>query len=246
MTSEIKEYKIAIVEDQELVRIALADLVNHFDGYKVVIEASSGEKLMEIIENEPLPDLILMDLNMPGMGGKETAFQLLRKYPHIRILMLSTYATELVMGQLVVAGVKGFLAKDSKPRDFRNAIRIIVEMDLPYTANQTSRLLRKVRGQQKNDEIEGMEKDNNKKGAKKNDKKNKGKPAKEDLYLTDEELLFLQCICTDLTYNGIAGVMKLKNGRAADAIRERLFGKLDVKSRSGLVMFAIRNGIINF
>src|SRR5438128_613600 len=126
MKPEGTEYKIALADDHILLRAALANLINNFEGCKIVIEASTGEELLDAIDSGVIPNLVLLDLNMPGMGGKETAFALLERYPEIQILMLSMFATETSMIQLMVAGVNGFLRKDCSPKELKFALNTIM------------------------------------------------------------------------------------------------------------------------
>lgn len=220
MSSEIMEYKIALADDHTLMRTGIANLINNFDGCKIIIEASTGEELLSLIDAGIVPNIVLLDLNMPGIGGKETALKLARDYPDICVLMLSMYATETSMIQLLQAGVRGFLRKDANPVELKFALKAVMHTGYYHSNSTTSKLINMIQRKEKRATLITP-------------------------ILSETELVFLRLVCTDLTYKGIAKEMKLTNPRAADTIRDILFDKLEVKSRVGLAMFAIRNGIAN-
>ncbi len=220
MNLEITDCKVALVDDHVLIRTGIANLVNSFEGCKVIIEASTGEELLSVIDAGIIPNIVLLDLNMPGIGGKETALRLTNNYPDICVLMLSMYSSETSMIQLLHAGVRGFLRKDSSPIELKFAIKAVMHTGYYHSNSTTSKLINMF---QKND-THAM---------------------RMNPILSDKEVVFLKLVCSDLTYKGIAKEMQLNNPRAADSIRDSLFDKLEVKSRVGLAMYAIRNGIVS-
>src|SRR3982751_4489103 len=104
--------KIALVDDHVLLRNALGRLIAGFDNCAVVLEVANGKEMMTQLKNSQLPDVILLDLNMPGMDGFETAAWLKEYYPSIHILMLTMYDSDQALIRLLQCGVKGFLKKD--------------------------------------------------------------------------------------------------------------------------------------
>ena len=108
-----KDYliKVALADDHILLRNALATLIERFENCKVVMQVSNGQQLTTEISKTNLPDVVLLDLNMPGMDGFQSATWLRDNHPSIHVLMLTMYDSELTLIRLLQAGVKGFLKK---------------------------------------------------------------------------------------------------------------------------------------
>src|SRR5689334_10118102 len=101
--------KVALADDHVLLRNALADLIDNFKDCKVVYQASTGKEALDQLQGKVVPDIVLLDLSMPEMDGYDTALYMQREYPHIHVLMLTMYDSELLLIRLLQAGVKGFL-----------------------------------------------------------------------------------------------------------------------------------------
>jgi DNA-binding NarL/FixJ family response regulator len=213
--------KVSMADDHVLLRNALASLIDNFGGYKVISQCSNGKELTETIGRGIVPDVILLDLNMPEMDGYETAAWLQKNVPQVHVLMLTMYDSELSLIRLLKQGVKGFLKKDVHPDELKFAIHSVVHTGYYYSNHSTGKLLGLFRN------------------------KTEGGLNLQNAVLTDPELEFLQLACTDLTYKEIAMKMHL-NPRSVDTLRDQLFVKLDVKSRVGLAMVALRHGVVTF
>ena len=211
---------VALADDHILLRNALASLIDRFENCKVVMQASNGKELTTAIAKDNLPHVVLLDLNMPEMNGFETATWLRDNYPSIQVLMLTMYDSELTLIRLLQAGVKGFLKKDIHPSELKYALHSVIENGYYYSHNATGKLLNLFRINAASGSI--LDKS----------------------MLTEIEIKFLQLSCSELTYKEIAQEMKL-NPRGVDNLRDNLFTKLDVKSRVGLAMYAIRHGLVN-
>lgn len=212
---------MALADDHVLLRSALANLINDFENYNVIADVSTGRELIDKIEAGAVPDIVLMDLNMPDMGGYETSAWLKSNYPSIHVLMLTMYDSEPVLIRLLQAGVKGFLKKDIHPEELKFALHSVIKSGY-YYSNTTS------------DKLAGLFR-----------KKQDNSTTLDKALLTDPEIQFLRLVSTDLTYKEIALEMNL-NPRSVDNMRDNLFEKLTVKSRVGLALYAIRHGIITF
>lgn len=215
-------YNIILADDHTLLRDALAKLINDFDEFTVLAQAADGNEVIEAVKNGPgNVDIILMDLNMPNMDGYDTAKWIGKKYPGIKIVILTMYDSEVALIRLLQAGVNGFLKKDIHPHELKRALLTIATGEYYYsnhTTNKMASLFRKTQNY---------------------------KSALEKLLLDDTEIEFLKFACTEMTYVQIADKMHL-TPRQIDRCRDNLFEKLDVKSRVGLVIFAIKNGIVTF
>ncbi|MBL7735217.1 MAG: response regulator transcription factor [Chitinophagaceae bacterium] len=220
MNIETIKTKIALADDHILLRNALAALIGNFENCKIIIEASNGQELVNLIREGNVPDIVLLDLNMPVLDGYETAQWLQENHPGVHVLMLSMYDTELTMIRLLQAGVKGFLKKDIHPTELKFAISSVRENGYYYTNNTTGKLVNLFRKSHENSSLLRT-------------------------MLNEMEIRFLRLACTEMTYKEIAAEMHL-NPRAIDNLRDNLFGKLDVKSRVGLVMYSIKHGVQTF
>ena len=214
-----QKIKLAMVDDHVLLRNALASLINSFDNCKVIFEANNGSELIDKLSTFSIPDVVLLDLNMPVMDGFDTAVWLRDNYPKIHVLMLTMYDSELTLIRLLQAGVKGFMKKDVEPSELKFAINSVVQSGYYYSTQTAGRLANLFRNSKDNLRLQNST-------------------------LNDQEIKFLKFACSDLTYKEIAQSMNL-TPRSVDALRDQLFLKLDVKSRVGLAMVAIRNGVIN-
>ncbi len=213
--------KVAMADDHVLLRNALASLIDSFGDCKVIHQSATGKELMAHIAGGAIPDVVLLDLNMPGMNGFETAQWLQKNYPDLPVLMLTMYDSELTLIQLLQAGVKGFLKKDIHPSELKFAIHSVVEAGYYYSNHTTGKLVNLFRNSSDNS------------------------MAVYKSILSEQELQFLKLACSDLTYKEIARQMGL-NPRTVDTLRDQLFSKLDVKSRVGLAMVAIKHGVVTF
>lgn len=211
--------KVSLADDHVLLRNALASLIDTFGDCKVIHHSGSGKELCESVMQGIIPDVAILDLNMPSMDGFETADWMQRNSPSIHVLMLTMYDSELSLIRLLQAGVKGFLKKDIHPAELKFAIHSVMQSGYYYSNHTTGKLVNLFRNRQES----GL--------------------TLQKAMLSDQELEFLRFACSDLTYKEVAQKMGL-NPRSVDTLRDQLFTKLDVKSRVGLAMVAIRHGIV--
>jgi len=219
MEKEAIQIKVALADDHILLRSALASLIDSFGDCKVIHQSNNGKELIDWFENGLVPDVAILDLNMPEMNGYEAARLIQQKFPNVNVLMLTMYDSELSLIRLLQAGVKGFLKKDIHPSELKFAIHSVMNAGYYYsnhTAGRLANLFRSV-----------------------DEKKN----FLQNMMLSEQEVQFLKLACSELTYKEVAQKMAL-NPRSVDNLRDQLFVKLDVKSRVGLAMVAIKNGIV--
>lgn len=221
--ASMKAFNVVLVEDHTLLRKGLASTVTGFDSYEVMFEASNGKELMETLDPGRLPDLVLMDINMPEMDGYSTTSWLKRTYPDVKTLALSMYDTENAIVRMFKAGARGYIVKYCDPADLKVAMDALMQKGYYYSEMVTGRLIHNI-NQYENPETSGF-----------------GNPLS---ILNDREIEFLRFACTEMTYKEIASHMYL-SPRTIDGYRDSLFDKLQLKTRVGLVTFAIRNGIFS-
>jgi len=211
--------KLVLVDDHVLLRRGLADLVRNL-GYEVLFEADNGKIFCESLAPGNLPDLVLLDINMPQMDGYETSLWLKKNYPNIKVLALSMYDDENAIIRMLKNGARGYILKDSEPAELKSAIVAILNKGFYYSEMVTGRLMHS---------ISGMDEDR--------------QATQQLLNLTEREIEFIKLACTEMTYKEIADHMHL-SPRTIDGYRDALFHKLDLKTRTGLAMYAIKNGIV--
>lgn len=212
---------VAVVDDHVLLRNGLANLIRSLDSYAVLFEADNGKDFIEQLKPFHVPDIVLMDIKMPEMDGFETALWLKRNYPGIKVLALSTDDKEISVIRMIQNGARGYILKDIDPAEFRRALDSLVSKGYYYSELITGKFIHSV---SRNDEPD--------------------QPIRTISLLNDREIEFLKLACTEMTYKEIAEKMFL-SARTIDGYRDALFEKLNVKSRVGLVMYSIRNGIVS-
>ena len=217
---EKKLIKVVLADDHILLRNALANLIDDFEDCRVVYQASTGKELLSQLQGTLRPDVVLLDLNMPELDGYDTALLLQKNHPDIHVLMLTMYDSELLLIRLLQAGVRGFLKKDIHPAELHFAIQAVIQSGYYYSHYASGKLANLFR------------------------KSNGSNMALQKAMLNEQEIMFLKFASTDMTYKEIAMRMSL-NPRSVDNLRDHLFQKLDVKSRVGLAMFAIRKGVVS-
>jgi two-component system invasion response regulator UvrY len=126
MSIEKSIVKIALVDDHNLMRDALAIVINSFENCKVTLTAANGREFIEKLQPQNMPRLLILDLNMPLMDGFETSKWVRNHHPEILVLVLTMYDSELSLIRLLQSGVRGFLKKDIHPRELKAAIDMTV------------------------------------------------------------------------------------------------------------------------
>ena len=213
--------KIALTDDHVLLRNGLASLLEDLD-YEVLFEADNGQDLIRKLNPGELPDVVLMDINMPQMDGYETTRWLKINHPGVRVLALSMYDDENAIIRMLKSGTRGYILKDSDPDELKAALQALISKGFYHSELVTGKLIHTINHMDDTDHSS----------------------VKDVLGLNDREIEFLKLVCTELTYKEIAEKMFL-SPRTIDGYRDALFEKLGLKSRVGLVLFAIRNGIVN-
>jgi DNA-binding NarL/FixJ family response regulator len=212
--------RVAVVDDHVLLRNGLTNLIQSFEQYEIVFEANNGKDFIEKMKDNSPPQLVLLDINMPEMDGYDTALWIKRNQPDIKVLALSMYDNENAIIRMLKNGAKGYILKDIDPSEFKTALDALVRKGYYHSELVTGKLIHAVN---KLDEPDLA--------------------VKNLVSLNDREIDFLKLACTEMTYKEIADQMFL-SPRTIDGYRDALFEKLNCKTRVGLVMYAIKNGIV--
>jgi two-component system, NarL family, invasion response regulator UvrY len=207
-------HTIGLIDDHVLLRTALAGLINSLGGYKVTIEASNGAELLRLLNKRNLPEIIVLDINMPGMDGFETCQALFSKFPSVKVLALSMHAEDAVIIKMIKAGAKGYLLKSVGADEIKNALAALLNNQFYLPSNISERIALGL--QSGNDEV---------------------------VELNEKEIEFLKLICLELSHKEIGRRMHLSK-RTVDYYRDALFRKVGTKTRVGLVKFAIKHELI--
>ncbi len=211
-------YKIVIVDDHLLIAKAISSIIEGFRGFEVLYEAENGKALQQKFRVPfNIPDIVLMDISMPEMNGFETTEWLTEHYPEISVIALSVQDDEDSLIKMIKAGAKGYLHKNVHPTELENALRTLIDKGMYFPAWATSKVFMNM------------------------SKKETPKFANE-IKLNDREIEFLSHVCTELTYKEIADRM-ICSPRTVEGYRDALFDKLEIKTRVGLAMYAVKCGI---
>jgi len=213
--------KIALVDDHVLLRNGLSGIISEFDDYNVLFEASNGKEFIDKLDTNNLPDIVLMDISMPVMNGYETAEWIFQHQPSIKIMVLSMLDDERTIIKMLKLGAMGYMTKDTDPKELKRALNELYHKGIYFNQLLRINLIHSVRNglEEPNDEYQVL------------------------LNLPEREKEFLKYLATDLTLKEIAAKMNL-SPRTIDGYRDNLFEKVKVNNRVGLVLFALRNNLI--
>lgn len=211
--------RIYLVDDHKLFREGLKLLLSTQDFVRHIHEASSGR---EFIENLSFVDcdVVLMDIEMPEMNGIEATIEAMKMKPGLKIIVLSMYGDEQYYYKMIDAGVKGFLLKNSGIDKVVTAIRKVAEGESFFSEELLVNILNNMRDS-KNEVPDTMDND-----------------------ISDRELEILYHVCKGLSNQEIADELFISK-RTVDKHRANLLSKTGCRNTAALVMYAIRNNIIN-
>ena len=216
------QINVAIVDDQPSLLFATAQNLALYDEVKVVLRATDGIDLLAQLQNQPLPDVILMDIEMPKMNGIQATFEVANRYKDaIKIIMLTVFDQEDKIFDAIQAGASGYLMKDEKPFKIMNSIVDVVNGGVPMSgiiARKTLILLKNKSDTQA---------------------PNQNLPTPESFELTKREIEILELLSQGKTYNQIADQLFVSNKTIKKHI-ENIYGKLHVHSKIEAMQLAQR------
>jgi DNA-binding NarL/FixJ family response regulator len=205
---------IAIVDDHILIAQAIKGIIANFENFETICECENGQELIDKINTyNVLPDIVLLDISMPVMDGFQTADWLQKNHPEVLVMVLSMQNDEQSVIKMVKNGAKSYLLKNSHPRELESALLKLVENGF-YYPEWASKII-----------FSSINKTSNEALSK----------------LTEREKEFLKYTITEKSYKEIAELM-FCSPRTVESYRDNLFEKLNLKSRVGLAVYAIKNG----
>ena len=210
--------KIGIVDDHRLFREGIIKMISDWGNtYEIVLEAINGIDLMKKLETNDKPHIIIMDAKMPLMNGSEATIKVKDKYPEILVLAVTMLDGKTDFIRLVRAGIDGFLTKNTSVEEVKEAVDSLIDLGHYFKERQLDQMLLILRG--KDDKFKSVQS------------------------LTEKEMRFIQFATSEMTYREIANEMHLSE-KTVDGYRSKVFEKLDVKTRVGLVIRAVKEGIV--
>jgi two-component system response regulator DegU len=211
--------RVYIADDHTLFRKAMVNLLKTFKRISEVKDAENGKELLTLIKYD-VPDVAIVDLQMPVMDGAETCENIIQKYPDVKIIILTMHDSEKYILHMMEMGVHAFLLKNTEPDELEKAIYGVVEKDF-YHNDLVASVLRKNFS----------------------DKKHTKNPFLKSTELSDREKDIVGLLCQELTNKEIGDRLGLSE-RTIENHRYRIIEKLSLKSTIGLVRYAYESGII--
>jgi DNA-binding NarL/FixJ family response regulator len=210
---------IAIIDDHILIAKALTGIIENFKQFNVLYECENGKVLQEkfLVKNN-IPDIVLLDISMPIMDGFETATWLKETHPQVLIMALSMQDDEQSLIKMIKCGAKGYLLKNVHPTELEKALDALVKNGSYFPDWATSKVFMSLT--------------------------NDNTATKNNIQITAREKEFLQYSITEMSYKEIAEKM-FCSPRTVESYRDALFEKLDLKTRVGLAVYAMKNGFAN-
>ena len=214
----MEKVTVSIVDDHRLFREGIAELISHFEGYEVQSQFGGGQEFIDSVKKGKKPELVILDVQMPGVDGEETAKWIKANQPSIKILSLTMHDDEYNILRMIKAGSRGYVLKSAEPNELKLALDQIIHHNY-YHSDLVANTL--VKGLMKPGETIHAP----------------------QFSFMNKDLEFLQLICSELTYKEIADKLKVSI-RTVDGYRESLFERCQAKSRVGLAIFAIKNNLV--
>jgi DNA-binding NarL/FixJ family response regulator len=211
--------RVGIADDHKIFRKGVILSLRPFTNISFIFEAENGDDLLEKLHVEQ-PDIVLLDLRMPGKDGIETTKEISKRFPDIRILILTMYEDERFVSHLMENGANGYLLKNADPTEIKKAIMEVMVRGY-YLNNFVNRVLLK-------------------KSA-----KNKTIPSlNNEINISEKEKEVIRLLCLEFTASEIAQKMEI-SARTVESVKDRLMERFGLKNTAGLVFYAVKNNLID-
>lgn len=209
------KYTIAVVDDHILIANALKSIIKNFTQFEVILICENGLDFQEKLRSKPLPNIVLLDISMPVMDGFETAKWLKETHPEVFVMALSMQSDEQSLINMIKNGAKGYMLKNAQPIELEKGLESLVTKGYFFPDWASSKILTSISENTINADLK--------------------------INLSEREIEFLKYTPMEMTYKEIAESM-FCSPRTIDNYRDSLFEKLELKSRVGLAVYAIKNG----
>jgi DNA-binding NarL/FixJ family response regulator len=212
--------KVGIADDHKIFRKGVILSLRQYTNLSFIFEAENGEELLAKMSEEQ-PDVVLMDLRMPGKDGIESTKEVSKRYPNVKVLILTMYEDERFVSHLMENGANGYLLKNADPSEIKKAIMEVMAKGY-YLNNFVNRVL-----------------------LRKSNTRNKAIPSlNSEIVMSDKEKEVVRLLCMEFTAAEIAQKMEI-SPRTVESIKDRLMERFGLKNTAGLVFFAVKNNMID-
>lgn len=215
-----KTIRLVIADDHEIFRDGLALMLSKQDTLSLVGQAGDGRELVQLV-SEQKPELVITDIKMPKLDGIGACKLMLKESPELKIIALSMFDEENLIVEMLEAGAKGYLLKNADKKEIVEAIFTVCEGNIYYCRDTTARLATLI-------------------------VRSKFDPQKKKVaaLFTDREREIIRLICQQHTAQEIGNRLFLSK-RTVEGYRTKILEKMDVKNTAGVVVFALRQGMIS-
>lgn len=208
---------VVIVDDHILIAKAITGIMSNFKDFEVLYECENGMQLQEKFKNpDQIPNLVLLDISMPIMDGFETANWLKSQHPNVLIMALSMQDDDQSVIKMISNGAKGYLLKNTHPIELEKALLALIKNGFFYPDWAMSKVFKSLNNNETDEDYNPIK-------------------------ISEREKEFLKLATTEMTYKEIADKM-FCSPRTIEGYRDSLFEKLELKTRVGLAVFALKNG----
>ena len=220
--SNLEPIKVLIADDHVLYRAGVKTALSTKKDIKVIAEADNGMHLLNMLKMIPV-DVILLDIQMPIMDGITALPEIKKLYPHVRIIMLTMMDDHSMITKLMEIGANSYLTKTSDSEIIYEAIKTCFDQEYYFNSLTNKALLTNLK--QRNDIMPQ-------------------RMMQQEVNLSEKEMLILKLMCEEKSTKEIADIVDL-SPRTVEAIRDKLKVKTGAKSTAGLIMYAVKNNILN-
>jgi DNA-binding NarL/FixJ family response regulator len=216
----MEKIKLAIADDHKIFRNGLKATLEDCADFDLVLEASNGRQLIGMLATAQ-PDVILMDIKMPEMDGIHTTAYVKQHFSHIKVLALSMFNEDKYIVDMMKAGASGYLLKNAEPEEIIEAISTVYAKDYYFNEHLSVTLIKQLAGNSSS-----------------------GNTVQNLSEFNEREIEVLKLVCQEYSNQEIADKICL-SVRTVEGYRARLFEKTHSKNLVGLVIFAVKTGIIS-
>lgn len=209
--------RIILVDDHEIVRLGLKTLLSRYPQFEVVADAGDAREALEQVRRH-LPDVVVMDIRLPGRNGVEATREIMEKYPDVKVIILTSYADEDILFDAIAAGAAGYVLKQIGSEDLVRALEQVGRGESLLDPAVTQKVFQRVRQDARKAEDAAF-------GA-----------------LTDQELHILALVTEGMTNKEIAAKVFLSEKTVRNYVSS-ILSKLDVSSRAEAAAYAVRHHI---
>jgi DNA-binding NarL/FixJ family response regulator len=216
-----KSIKVLLVDDHKLFREGLTFVISQMEGFEIVGEASNGIDFLEMIDKIDV-DVVLMDIFMPGLDGIDATMKALEKKPFLKIIALTMFSDEEYYYKMINAGVSGYILKESGKDELATALNAVASGESYFSHKLLHSIILNIN----------------------NTKSFKSSTSHPEIKLTPREAEILKLLCEGKTNAEISDILSLSL-RTVEGHKSNLIGKTGVKNSVSLVMFALKNHLID-